>query len=224
MAMGITVSGSSLGGICFPIMLKRLFDSVGFGWGVRAAAFLILGCLIIANFLVRSRLPPPGWTKGRQIFDFAAFKEPAFVLVTAATFFTVWGLFQEFTFITSYAISYGVEQNLAFYLISITNAASVFGRIIPGLISDKFGPFNVQTIASTIMAISILAYWTPSHNEAAIITFAIFFGFISGAFVSLYPVCIATVSPISRLGSRYVLVNFVNVDSGWFRRLRRLLR
>jgi hypothetical protein len=83
--MGITVSGSSFGGVCFPIMLNRLFDSVGFAWGVRAAAFLMLGCLIIANFLVRSRLPPPGWTKGRQIVDFSALKEPVYVLVVVSS-------------------------------------------------------------------------------------------------------------------------------------------
>jgi hypothetical protein len=80
--MGITVSGSSLGGVCFPLMLRNLTNSQGFGWAVRAAAFLILGCLIIANCLVRSRLPPPGWTKGRQIFDFEAFKDPIFCFVT----------------------------------------------------------------------------------------------------------------------------------------------
>jgi len=78
--MGIMVSGSSLGGVCFPIMLRRLFDSIGFGWAVRAVGFLIFGLLVIANFLVRSRLPPPGWRKGRQIFDFEALKEPVFVL------------------------------------------------------------------------------------------------------------------------------------------------
>src|SRR5438270_2921027 len=81
LAMGLTVAGSSLGGVCYPIMLKRLFDSVGFGWGVRAVAFLMLGCLIVANFLVRSRLAPPGWTKGRQLFDLSALKEPVFCLV-----------------------------------------------------------------------------------------------------------------------------------------------
>jgi hypothetical protein len=78
------VSGSSLGGVCFPIVLRRLFNLVGFGWAVRAAAFLIFGCLVIANFLVRSRLPPPGWTKGRQIFDFSALKEPVYLLVVVS--------------------------------------------------------------------------------------------------------------------------------------------
>jgi len=88
MAMGIMVSGSSLGGVCFPIMLDRLFRSVGFGWGVRAAGFLILGLLVIANFLLKSRLPPPGWQKGRKIFDFEALKEPTFVLSLVHTSFS----------------------------------------------------------------------------------------------------------------------------------------
>jgi hypothetical protein len=87
LAMGITVAGSSFGGVCFPIILKRLFDSVGFGWAVRTVGFLIFGCLVIANFLVRSRLSPPGWMKGRQIFDFAALKEPIYCLVVVCVSF-----------------------------------------------------------------------------------------------------------------------------------------
>ena len=43
-ALGIAVSGSGLGGVCFPIMLKRLFDSVGFPWACRITAFVMLGC------------------------------------------------------------------------------------------------------------------------------------------------------------------------------------
>lgn len=31
LAMGIVASGSSLGGVCLPIMFSRLFDTVGFG-------------------------------------------------------------------------------------------------------------------------------------------------------------------------------------------------
>lgn len=41
-------------------MLNKLFTNghTGFGWSVRAAAFLIMGCCIIGNLLVRTRLPP----------------------------------------------------------------------------------------------------------------------------------------------------------------------
>lgn len=49
--MGIVTSGSSCGGIVFPIMLNKIFERSGFAWGVRAAAFLILGMSLHAlNF------------------------------------------------------------------------------------------------------------------------------------------------------------------------------
>jgi MFS family permease len=101
-------------------------------------------------------------------------------------------------------MSYGMQDNLAFYLISIINAASIVGRIVPGILADKFGPFNVQVVFCFAMAISILAYWTPSTNEAAIITFALFYGFVSGAFISLFTVCLAMISPIKKIGARYL--------------------
>lgn len=205
--MGLTVSGSSLGGVIFPIALKRLFDEVGFGWGVRIAAFMMLFCLTIANILVRSRLPPPGWTKGRQILDFTAFKEPVYCFVVLGSTFCYWGLFTPFTFITQYGISYGMDENLAFYLISFLNAASIIGRILPGVLADKAGAFNIQVLFTSVMALGILVYWTPSSNQAAIITFAIFYGFVSGGFISLFTVCVAMISPIKKIGGRYRLNN-----------------
>lgn len=40
-------------------MLNQLFQkpSVGFGWGVRASAFVVLGLLIFANLLMTDRRP-----------------------------------------------------------------------------------------------------------------------------------------------------------------------
>lgn len=58
LATGIVVSGSSVGGVCFPIMLNNLFEKQGFAQGVRASGYLILGCLAVANCLITTRLPP----------------------------------------------------------------------------------------------------------------------------------------------------------------------
>ena len=44
----------------------------------------MMGCLIVANFLVRSRIPPPGWIKERRFVDIAAFKEPVFCFVAVS--------------------------------------------------------------------------------------------------------------------------------------------
>jgi hypothetical protein len=34
----------------------------------------------------------------------------------------------------------GIDPNFSFYLISIANAASGFGRIFAGVMADRFGP------------------------------------------------------------------------------------
>ena len=57
LAVGIAFTGSSVGGIVFPIMLNNLIHGrVGFAWGVRAAAFMTLGLLIIANMCMTTRI------------------------------------------------------------------------------------------------------------------------------------------------------------------------
>jgi len=95
-----------------------------------------------------------------------------------------------------------MDENLAFYLISIINTASIAGRILPGFLADRAGPFNIQIIFTFVMFISVLVYWSPSTNNAAIITFGLFYGFVSGAFISLFAVCIAMISPVKKLGAR----------------------
>lgn len=56
-AAGLSVAGSSLGGVIFPLMVQHLLPQVGFGWTMRICAFLILGMLVIANACISSALP-----------------------------------------------------------------------------------------------------------------------------------------------------------------------
>jgi MFS family permease len=124
------------------------------------------------------------------------------LLIQAATFFVFLGLFIPFIFITTYAIASGMETSLAFYLISILNASSVFGRIGSGFLADRIGTFNVQFIFTSMMAISV-AVWIVCTETQTIILFAILYGFVSGGFISLFNVCCASISPIRTTGARY---------------------
>lgn len=87
-AVGIVVAGSSIGGIIFPIMLSRLFDSIGFAWAVRAMALLMLGVQAVSIPLIKERLPP---SKNRKVFDWRAFKDVKFALHCASGFFSAFG-------------------------------------------------------------------------------------------------------------------------------------
>ena len=104
-------------------------------------AFVSLFTLFISIAVLRRRLPPPG--KGRAIFDLAAWKYPPFVIFSIGLFLAFMGLYIPFFYIIVYAESLAVNEDLSFYLLSVLNAASVFGRIIPGLLADKLGSLEV---------------------------------------------------------------------------------
>jgi hypothetical protein len=42
-----------------------------------------------------------------------------------------------FFYIQDYALKLGVNDDIAFYLLSIMNAASLFGRLIPNWLADR---------------------------------------------------------------------------------------
>jgi MFS family permease len=95
-----------------------------------------------------------------------------------------------------------MSDNLSSYLLSILNAASIFGRILPGIIGDKLGRFNVMIITTAFSAVIVLALWLPSSGNAPILAFCVLYGFSSGAFVSMGPSLIAQISPIREIGVR----------------------
>ncbi|OAL06079.1 MFS general substrate transporter [Phaeosphaeriaceae sp. SRC1lsM3a] len=205
LAYGVMAAGSGLGGIIFPIMASHLIPKVGFGWTMRTIAFLILGLMIVANFTVSSRLPPKPREFALKVF-LEPFKDVKFVLLTTASFLFFMGLFIPINFIEVEAIHGGMSTRLAGYLLAILNAASIFGRIIPGALADKVGKFNMQSLWCTVAGIVVLALGIPASSNAAFITFAALYGFASGAFVSLLPAQVAQISKVEQIGVRIGVV------------------
>jgi MFS family permease len=82
----------------------------------------------------------------------------------------------------------------------LTTSLSIFGRVIPGALADKFGRFNMQTLMSFFAAIVVLALALPASTNAAYIVFAVLYGFASGAYVALIPVQIAYIAPMEKIG------------------------
>ncbi|KAF2797761.1 MFS general substrate transporter [Melanomma pulvis-pyrius CBS 109.77] len=200
-AFGVMAAGSGLGGIIFPIMASHLIPQVGFGWTMRICAFLILALMGIAMFAVRSRLPPTP-----RKLELAVFLEPftdmRFNILTFSAFLFFMAIFIPINFVEVEALANGMSMRLAGYLLPVLNAASIFGRIIPGILADKLGRFNTQMFMAFFTAILVLALALPASGNAAFITFAAFYGFASGAFVSLAPAQVAQISKIEHIGVR----------------------
>ncbi|KAK9323688.1 major facilitator superfamily transporter 1 [Lipomyces orientalis] len=200
-AIGIVAAGSSLGGVILPIMLDHLVTEVGFGWAIRISAFLILALLVVGNLTVRSRLPPsPRPLSARQYFK--PLTEITYLLTTIASFLFFLGLFLPINYIQLQATTYGMSASLATYLIPILNAASLFGRIIPGWVGDRVGRYNIQIVMCFFSGIIVLALWLPATGNAPLVIFSALYGLGSGAFVSLLPALIAQISDIREIGLR----------------------
>ncbi|KAH7310203.1 major facilitator superfamily domain-containing protein [Rhexocercosporidium sp. MPI-PUGE-AT-0058] len=214
-ALGILATGSSIGGVIFPIMVTHLLGSVGYGWTMRICAFMILGLLAIANLTVKSRFPPKPQTITRSQLV-APFYEPAFVLTMIGLAIFIFGLFIPINYIVVEAMDTGMESSLAHYLVAILNAASLFGRVSTGFLADRMGKYNTFIIAAIATSLCTLALWLPSgkNTQAAHITFSALYGFFSGAYVSLLGGLIAQISPMREIGFRIGLVFLANSIGG----------
>ncbi|RDB20144.1 Riboflavin transporter MCH5 [Hypsizygus marmoreus] len=193
LAMGIVISGSSIGGIIFPIMLNQLFKgSVGFEWGVRASGFLCLGLLLLANILMTTNPAVAGQAKQKPDI-LGLLTDVPYMLCCLAAFAVLWGLFLPYFYLQLYAILHGLDPNFAFYTLSILNASSLFGRILPNVFADKIGSFNC--LAPSVFACSVLLFaFFGIKSVEAVVVFAILYGFFSGAFLSLASPALASLS------------------------------
>ncbi|KAK4493942.1 hypothetical protein PRZ48_015128 [Zasmidium cellare] len=181
-AVGLAASGSSIGGIIYPIVFHNLQQSLGFPWATRIIGFIMLATLLLSNALLRIRVLP---SQRRKILDLPAWRELPFTFFVAGTFIGFLGLYTPFFYLQSYAIeTHLTDPNTAFYLLSILNAASTFGRILPNLLADRIGPFNV-IIPCTLLTGILCLCLIPTTSLAPVIVIAVLYGFFSGTFVSL---------------------------------------
>ncbi|KAL5364901.1 major facilitator superfamily domain-containing protein [Aspergillus floccosus] len=180
-ALGLVTAGSSIGGVVLPIALSKMLNgtNLGFGWSVRVVGFVLVPLLGFACLTVRPRLPPRETT----FFVGAAFRDVRYDLIVAAFFFMLIAMFAPLFYIPTYAVSRGVEATLASYLLAIVNAASTFGRIIPGILADKFGRLNVFVIGGLATGVVVFCFNEPT-STAGLVVYSIIVGFSSGTIIS----------------------------------------
>lgn len=165
-------------------------------------ALIFLFLLLIANLLIRSRLPPK--IGGTVWPDFRIFKDTTFALTTAGVFFVEWGLFIPLAYISSYALANGISPTLSYQLLAVVNAGSFFGRWVPGYIADRLGRFNTMIATVLLCLLSVLAIWlTAGGSIARLCVFGILFGFASGSNISLTPVCVGQLCETEEFGRWY---------------------
>lgn len=199
-ATGIVVAGSSLGGIVWPIAIDRLLNGtdVGFPWTMRILGFvmiplLIFSCAAAKSPTTDSKAPDPNITESlenekhaeeshrvnRQGAVKTLYRQPSLQLTCLAMFIVYFGMFSPIFYLPSFATEAGFSTSLSFYTASIMNGASLFGRILPGFVADRYGKFNCCIIATISTGIIIMC-WTKVASVAGLVIWSAAYGFASG--------------------------------------------
>ncbi|KAF8849585.1 monocarboxylate permease-like protein [Acephala macrosclerotiorum] len=189
-AFDIAVSGSSTGGVIIPIALSKMLNSssLRFRWSARVIGFLITPFLGFACVAIKSRLS----SRKTDFWILAAFKDIRFNLLIFALFFMFIGMWTPLFYILTYAVSRGMSSTLAGYLLAIINAASTFGRVISGVLADKYGRLNIFGIGGIMTGILVFCM-DSAHNNTGIIVYSVVFGFFSGTIISGAPAAFSVI-------------------------------
>ncbi|KAJ6783384.1 hypothetical protein PWT90_05844 [Aphanocladium album] len=211
LAIGISVSGSSIGAVIYPIMLQRLTKHIGFPWTVRIIGFIVFTTMLFSAAVMRLRTPKN--PKKRKIIDLGHFKDKLYLTACLSFFVNFLGLYVFYYFIALYATEVaGTDPALADYLLPILNAGSFFGRLIPNWLAGRYGLMNVQIVFGIISATLSFAL-LGIKSSGGVIAFAVVYGFVSAPYVSLPIPIVTSLSSdksvwATRLGMSFAIIGF----------------
>ncbi|KAF8143131.1 major facilitator superfamily domain-containing protein, partial [Mycena galopus ATCC 62051] len=199
LALGLTTLGGALGATVQPIILRQLIDKVGFPWAMRSLGFILLFLLLITNLCIGRRLRPVKASGG--MLGLHIFRNKTCSVFTLSGVISCLGVATMSTYITSSAIAFGMSPNLATYLLAIVNFSSGVGRVVSGLLGDRFGPMNIMTIMTIIEGVSTIS-WPFCRTIPSLIGISVLYGFSSGAWPALIGASIAQMGGMDDVGRR----------------------
>ncbi|KAI1073660.1 MFS general substrate transporter [Whalleya microplaca] len=210
LATGITSMGSPVAGILLPIVFSELQPKIGAPWATRVIAFIILGVSIVPLIFLRTRVAPS--KHHRALIDTSALRDVTFMSFTLSCLFAFMALYIPFFYIELFTIDYGLAPRgfSSSYMVTLMNAGSVIGRVIPPYIADKTRQPTLVMGLSAFMCCLLAFGWLGIHNFAGLLVFTLLYGIISGGVVSMQPAgTFSLTHDMSKVGTRLGMNCFV---------------
>lgn len=170
--------------LVLPALFRALQPAIGYRWTVLVFALISLITLGVSNVVIKtSKIKIP--VTRRPLVDKSVFHDVPFLLFLAANCLLFLGMYTPYVYVQSYALDRHLSgENVALYLLSILNGASILGRIIPNFVVPYLGIMNM--IAGAVFAMSISAFcFDATNSEASLIAVTAIYGFFSGAFFGM---------------------------------------
>ncbi|KAL6233410.1 hypothetical protein BDW75DRAFT_191130 [Aspergillus navahoensis] len=161
--------------------------------------------------LVRERLPASGGRTSKATIDFRAFRSLRLCFLTVAVFSFEFIISCCAALLPTYVRFAGLSTDVQFYSLTVLNSMTLLGRVFPGFAADQFGRFSVLLCLVAITMIAMVAVWLlfGTRDEATLHAVVAVFGFGSGGWLSLAPVCAGQFCSTEKYGRYYGTVYFV---------------
>ncbi|RDW57781.1 MFS monocarboxylate transporter-2 [Coleophoma crateriformis] len=215
LAIGLSISGSATGGVIFPLMVRQLLPQIGFSWTMRCIALVQFVSILVANIFVRTRIQP---RKTGPLVEWSAFKEGPYSFFVLGSFFNFWGVYIVFYYIGAFSRdTLGYSYHDSINLLVLMNGIGAIGRILPGLIADRWcGPLHVIIPASFICMV-LLYSWNSIHSYTGIYSLAVIYGIFGATVQGIFPAALSSMTlDISksgmRMGMAFSIVAFANLS------------
>uniref|UniRef100_A0A3Q3G6P3 Major facilitator superfamily (MFS) profile domain-containing protein n=1 Tax=Labrus bergylta TaxID=56723 RepID=A0A3Q3G6P3_9LABR len=208
LANGLAMAGSPVFLCILAPFNQYLLDN--FGW---RGSLLILGALMLhccaAGALMRPVTPPH---TAKTFLDLSFFKDRGFVIYLIGNIMFIFGAYAPIVFLTAFAISKGVEEYSAAYLLSIMGFVDMFVRPGTGLIANsKWIRPRIQYFFSFAMVFNGTCHLLCPliENYAFLVVYAVFFGIGFGMVFALIFECLMDLMGSQRFPRAVGLVTII---------------
>lgn len=219
-AMGIVLSGTGVGGVFWAPILRLLNVGIGFKNTLRltgAVSFVLIAASasilrwdsasmlrIQREFGATSR----GGRMGVPLVNWRIVKSRKFLAQATGAVLQASAYYTPIYFFSTYSRLLGYTAASGANFIAASNASSAAGKVVLGLVADRFGRLNTLFICTVISAVTALGLWLPSTlsvgEEKSRTLFAIFsvmYGIFAGAYISLFPTALVELFGVQNFSS-----------------------
>jgi len=207
LALGIVMSGGSFGGMIFPPIIRFLAPHRGLGGAIRVTAHLIFALLLVANCLMiipsrtdRDKFPLPRL----ELVKYST--EMCYVFAGIGACLAMLVIFFPAMYLELLGLERGADPKTAFNSGIVLSLTGGIGGILLGFLSDLYGIWNVNIPVTGGLALTLFTMCAV-HGPKSLIAHSIFYGFFSGAWLSLLVTALSSLATsVEEMGTRVGLV------------------
>lgn len=219
-AMGIILSGTGVGGVFWAPVLRLLNSKIGYRDTLRltgAVSFVLIGLSAAvlrwdpASALRNERELQGRTTRQRMripLVNWRIAKSRKFLAQATSAVLQASAYYAPIYFFSTYSRLLGYSAATGANFIALSNASSAAGKVVLGMIADRFGRLNTLFVCTAISAVTALGFWLPStlsvgeeRSKALFAIFSITYGIFAGAYISLFPTALVELFGVQNFSS-----------------------